>query len=156
MKSWKLSVHFGEGSEGFCGKHVLEGIIIWLWTVATRPSRTNTQKRCPFLNRGLECKSRKSRITWSNRQIWPWSAEWSRTKANRVLPRERTGHSKHPLPTMCRVFSCVVGRGCLLWWKCFLDQTLLAFALLHSVLQGQICQLLQVILDFLLLHSSPL
>ena len=25
--------------------------------------------------------------------------EWSREKANRVLPRERTGHSKHPLPT---------------------------------------------------------
>ena len=22
-----------------------------------------------------------------------------RAKANRVLPRERTGHSKHPLPT---------------------------------------------------------
>ena len=32
-------------------------------------------------------------------QIWPWSTEWSRSKANRVLPRERTGHSKHPLPT---------------------------------------------------------
>ena len=25
--------------------------------------------------------------------------EWSRAKANRVFPRERTGHSKHPLPT---------------------------------------------------------
>ena len=25
--------------------------------------------------------------------------EWSRAKAIRVLPRERTGHSKHPLPT---------------------------------------------------------
>ena len=25
--------------------------------------------------RGLECKSRKSRDTWSNRQIWPWSTE---------------------------------------------------------------------------------
>ena len=25
--------------------------------------------------------------------------EWSREKANRVLPRECTGHSKHPLPT---------------------------------------------------------
>ena len=49
--------------------------------------------------RGLECKSRKSRNTWNNRQIWPWSTEWSRAKANRVLPRERTGHSKHPLPT---------------------------------------------------------
>ena len=30
------------------------------------------------------------------------------------------------------------------------------FALLHSVLQDQICMLLQVFLDFLLLHSSPL
>ena len=29
-------------------------------------------------------------------------------------------------------------------------ETLLAFALLHSVLQGQICLLLQVFLDFLL------
>ena len=25
--------------------------------------------------RGLECKSRKSRNTWSNRQIWPWHME---------------------------------------------------------------------------------
>ena len=32
-------------------------------------------KRCPFYFRGLECKSRKSRNTWSNRQIWPWNAE---------------------------------------------------------------------------------
>ena len=37
-----------------------------------------------------------------------------------------------------------------------LGKTLLAFALLHFVLQGQICLLLQVSLDFLLLHSSPL
>ena len=60
---------------------------------------SNSQKRCPFHYRGLECKRRKSRNTWSNRQIWPWSMEWNRAKANRVLPRERTGHSKHPLPT---------------------------------------------------------
>ena len=33
------------------------------------------------------------------RQIWPWSTEWSRAKANRVLPRECTGHNKYPLPT---------------------------------------------------------
>src|SRR5574337_16389 len=64
-----------------------------------KTSRTNTQKRCPFHYRGLECKSRKSRDTWSNRQIWPWSTKLSRAKANRVLPREHTGHSKHPLPT---------------------------------------------------------
>ena len=72
------------------------------WTVLWRPtrtSRTETQKRRPFHYRGLECKSRKSRNTWSNRQIWTWSTEWSRAKANRVLPRECTGHSKHPLPT---------------------------------------------------------
>ena len=63
-----------------------------------RHSRTNTQQRCPFHYRGLEWKSRKSRGTWSNRQIWSWSTKWSRAKVNRVLPRERTGHSKHPLP----------------------------------------------------------
>ena len=40
-----------------------------LWR-PTKPFRTNTQKRCPLHYRGLECKSRKSRNTWSNRQIW--------------------------------------------------------------------------------------
>ena len=74
--------------------------LIWmvLWR-PTRPSRTNTPKKCPFHFRGLEYKSRKSRNTWSNRQIWPQSTKWSRAKANRVLPRERTGHRKHPLST---------------------------------------------------------
>ena len=28
--------------------------------------------------------------------MWPWSTEWSRAKANRVLPRECTGHSTTP------------------------------------------------------------
>ena len=42
----------------------------------TRPSRTNTKKRCPFHHRGLERKSRKSRDTCSNGQGWPWSTEW--------------------------------------------------------------------------------
>ena len=32
-------------------------------------------KRCPFHYRGLECKSRESSDTWSNRPIWPWSAK---------------------------------------------------------------------------------
>ena len=57
------------------------------------------KKRCPFHYRGLECKGRNSRKTWSNRQIWPWNMEWSRAKTNRVLPRKCTCHSKHPLPT---------------------------------------------------------
>ena len=69
-----------------------------LWR-PTRPFRTNTKKRCPFHHRGLECKTRKSRDTWSNRQVWPSSTKWSRAKANRVLPRKLTGHSPHPLPT---------------------------------------------------------
>ena len=69
-----------------------------LWR-PTRPFRTNIPKRCPFHYSGLECKSRKSRNTWSNRQIWAWNEEWSRAKTNRVLPKECTGHSKQPLPT---------------------------------------------------------
>ena len=83
----------------------------WSWMDPWRPtrsSRINTQRRCPFHYRGLEKDlievkkswllesqeipgSRKSRNTWSNRQIWPWSTEWSRAKANRVLSREHTG-----------------------------------------------------------------
>ena len=72
------------------------GMVLWR---LTRPYRTNTWKRCPFHHRGLKCKSRNSWSTWNNWQIWPWRIEWSREKANRVLPREYTGHSKHPLPT---------------------------------------------------------
>ena len=52
-------------------------------------------KWCPFHHRGLECKSRKSRETCRSRQVWPWCKKWSRAKANRILPRERTGHNKH-------------------------------------------------------------
>ena len=40
-----------------------------------------------------------SQDIWSNRHIWPWRTKQSRAKANRVLPRECTGHSRHPLPT---------------------------------------------------------
>ena len=58
--------------------------------------------------------------------------------------------------SMCRVFSCVFGRGCLLWPVRSLGKTLLAFALLHSVFQGQICLWPKAFLDFLLWHSSPL
>ena len=57
------------------------------------------KKDALFIIGVLECKSRKSRNTWSNRQTWPWNAEGSRAKNSRVLPRKCTGHSKHPLPT---------------------------------------------------------
>ena len=62
----------------------------------------------------------------------------------------------HPVMSMCRVVSCVVGRRCLLWPVHPLGKTLLSFALLHFLLQGQTCLFLQVFLDFLFLHSSPL
>ena len=62
----------------------------------------------------------------------------------------------HLLLSMCKVVSCVVGRGCVLWPGHSLGKPLLACALLHFILQGQICLLLQVFLDFLPLHSSPL
>ena len=38
-------------------------------------SELTPKKQCPFHYRGLECQSRKSRNTWSNRHIWPWNAE---------------------------------------------------------------------------------
>ena len=43
----------------------------------------------------------------------------------------------HLVMSMCRVFSCVAGRGYLLWPVSSLGKTLLAFSLLHSVLQGK-------------------
>ena len=58
--------------------------------------------------------------------------------------------------SICRVVSCVVGKGCLLWPVHSLSKTVLAFVLLHSVLQGQTCLLLHVSLDFLLLHLISL
>ena len=95
--SWQNSISLCPAS--FCTPRLNLPVTPGVSWLPTRPSRTNTHKRCPFHYRGLECKSRKSRNTWCNRQIWPWNAEWSRAKTNRVLPRKCTRHSKHPLPT---------------------------------------------------------
>ena len=54
------------------------------------------------------------------------------------------------------VKSTLVARRCLVCPVYSLGQTLLAFSLLHFVLQGQTCLLLQVFLNFLLLHCNPL
>ena len=35
-------------------------------------------------------------------QICSWSTKWSKAKANRILPRECIGHSKHPFLTTQR------------------------------------------------------
>ena len=76
-----------------------EAEVEWFYENIQHLLELTHQKRYPFHHRGLECKSRKSRDTWSNRQIWPWITKWSRSKANIALPRECAGHSKHSLPT---------------------------------------------------------
>ena len=47
----------------------------WLYEDIQDLLELTPKKRYPFHYRGLECKSRKSRNTWSNRQIWPWNME---------------------------------------------------------------------------------
>ena len=37
-------------------------------------------KKMSFSSQGMECKSRKSRESWSNKQVLPWRTKWSRTK----------------------------------------------------------------------------
>ena len=56
--------------------------------------------------------------------------------------------------SMCRIVSCVVGKGCLLWPMWSLDKTRLVFALLYFILQSQTCLLLQV--SFYLLLCIPI
>ena len=75
-----ISVHFqANHSVSRCSKPVPQPLTLkklkFNSSMKTYKTRTNTQKRCPFHYRGLECKSRKSRNTWSNRYIWPWSTE---------------------------------------------------------------------------------
>ena len=77
----------------------------WSWTVLwrpTRPSRTNSRKKknkkkMYLSSQGTGKKNRKSRDTWSNRQVWPWSKKWNKTKVKRVLTRELIGYKKHPI-----------------------------------------------------------
>ena len=79
--------------------NVKEAEVEWFYEDLQDLLELTHKKRCHIHHKGLECKSRKSRNTWSNRQIWPWSTKLSRAKSSRVLPREHTGHSKYPLPT---------------------------------------------------------
>ena len=56
-------------------KNTEEAEVEWFYEDLQDLLELTPKKRCPFHYRGLECKSRKSRNTWSNRQIWPWNAE---------------------------------------------------------------------------------
>ena len=48
-----------------------EAEIEWFYEDLQHLLELTPNKRCHFHYRGLEFKSRKSRGTWSNRQIWP-------------------------------------------------------------------------------------
>ena len=72
-----------------------QGEVDWFYEHLQHLLELTLKKRCLFHHWGLECKSRKSRDTWSNRQVWPWSTTRSGAKAHRVLSREHTDHRKH-------------------------------------------------------------
>jgi len=86
---------------------------------------------------------------------WLYRASPSSTAKN-IINLISVSAEIHLLMSISKVFSCVFGKRCFLWPVHPLGKALLAFALLHFLLQGQICLLLQSSLDFLLLHSSPL
>ena len=46
-----------------------------------------SKKRCLFHYRVLEGKSRRSRNSWSNRQIWPWSSKRSGSKGKQSFAK---------------------------------------------------------------------
>ena len=69
---WSLFVSKENHSISQYSKSMPQPVMLRSWTILwrpTSPSRTSTQKRCPFHFGGLECKSRKSRNTWNNRQL---------------------------------------------------------------------------------------
>ena len=50
-----------------------EAEVEWFYEDLQNLLELTPQNDVLFHYRGLECKNRKSRNTWSNRQIWPWS-----------------------------------------------------------------------------------
>ena len=98
LPTWRCGFH-GNVRSNHCPK-VASGLNSWKKTRFLPFSNSKLMTAWVEYYKQLECKGRKSKNTWSNRQIWPWNTEWSRAKTNRVLPREHTGHSKHPLPAM--------------------------------------------------------
>ena len=68
----------------------------WSWTVlwrSTRPSRTNTKKRC------WNAKVESQEIPGVTGKFGLGSTKGSRAKANRILPRKCTDHGKHSFST---------------------------------------------------------
>ena len=72
----------------------------WNWMVLwrpTRPSRTNTQNRCPFHYRGLECKIRSQEIPRITGKL-DLKLQNEAAQSLTEFLQEKTGHSKYPLP----------------------------------------------------------
>ena len=69
--------------------------IEWFYEALQDLLELTPKKRCPFHHRGLECKSRKLRHTWSKRQIWPWSTKWSRVCQENTLVIAKTLFQQH-------------------------------------------------------------
>ena len=57
--------------------HAEEAEVEWFYEDLQDLLELTPEKNVLFIIMGLQCKSRKSRDTWSNRQIWPWSAKLS-------------------------------------------------------------------------------
>ena len=52
-----------------------EAEVKWFYEDLQDLPELTPKEKCPLHYRGLECKSRKSRATWNNRKIWPWSTD---------------------------------------------------------------------------------
>ena len=86
MRVWSLFVFKGNHSKYHSNPSLGPNYCCWrswswmaLWR-PTRPSRTNTRKRYPFHHREPECKSWKSRHSWSNRQVCLWNTKLSKQR----------------------------------------------------------------------------
>ena len=55
--------------------NAVEAEVEWFYEDLQALLELTPPKYVLFHYRGLECKSRISRNTWSNRQIWPWNTE---------------------------------------------------------------------------------
>ena len=75
-----------------------EAEVEWFYKDLQDLSELTPKKDVLFIIGDWNAKVGSQENTWRNRQIWPWNTERSRAKANSILPRERAGHSKHPLP----------------------------------------------------------
>ena len=65
----------------------------------TRPSRTNTQKRCPFHYTGLECKVGSQETPGVTGKFGLGIRNEAGQRLIQFCQKKCTGHSKHPLPT---------------------------------------------------------